>query len=638
MIKVPICCCAQRILPHLDQILPSLTQERPELSVLLLNGPDQDTIVGQWMGLGATDVVVETDSDHVLWAVKRELDRICQRERLQATRRALKEAEQRCQLLLASSTAAIAYVHEGMHIYANEGYIHLFGFTDADDMVGLPLMDLLDAGSADTLKAELKRFRKGEESSSFEFVGTTTAGESLTGHMTLSAAEFEGEHCMQVTVRADTAPVAPAAVPAVAPTVAAEPQDNLKTLCDAIDATIRDEEVGAPSLIAFRIDGFTPIQREHGIDAANQLAAQVLDLARKCNPDRPVWQVDGYNFITASFLEDAHATFELVEQIRAGVEGQVFEVNERSLRASVTLVIETITERASVSKLADAAVARLLDAEDTTNKTIAQLKSNGSSGVAQEDSEEVVSLINHAIEKQKFVLLYQPIISLRGDADEHYEVFLRMIDRQGNEMAPDTFLKTAIDHGVAGKIDRWVVLQSIKMLSMHRAKGHNTRLTINLTSNSVEDSEFMQWLGVAIKAARLPIDAVIFQITEANASSNLPAARKFLAALREMHCQASLSRFGLASDPFDVLKQLNVDYVKLDGSHVLAMADDPDAKDVLLEMIRALQSKGKLTIVPMVESANVLSTIWQAGANYIQGHYLQEPTTEMDYDFTTEDD
>ena len=80
-----------------------------------------------------------------------------------------------------------------------------------------------------------------------------------------------------------------------------------------------------------------------------------------------------------------------------------------------------------------------------------------------------------------------------------------------------------------------------------------------------------------------------------------------------------------------------VDFVKLDGSHIERLKDDPELKDELTQMIRALQANGKLTIIPMVESAGVLSALWQAGANYIQGHYLQEPSAEMDFDFSSDD-
>jgi EAL domain-containing protein (putative c-di-GMP-specific phosphodiesterase class I) len=253
------------------------------------------------------------------------------------------------------------------------------------------------------------------------------------------------------------------------------------------------------------------------------------------------------------------------------------------------------------------------------------------------DQQRILDLVNKAIENGKFVLLFQPIISLRGDSDEHYEVFLRLTDEKGDRLPPDQFLKLAIDHGVAGKIDRWVILQSIKLLSMHRSKGHNTRLTINLTFNSLVDPDFVQWLGVAIKAARLPSDAVIFQVAEQDTAAYPREAREFIAGLRAMHCRSSLRHFGTVPEPFENLQQLPVDFVKLDGGHIQKVNDRPETREVLTKMIRELQSHGKLTIVPMVESATVLSALWQAGANYIQGHYLQEPSTEMNYDFSSDD-
>jgi len=211
-----------------------------------------------------------------------------------------------------------------------------------------------------------------------------------------------------------------------------------------------------------------------------------------------------------------------------------------------------------------------------------------------------------------------------------------MLDPDGEQIQPGRFLQTAIDNNVAGKIDRWVILQSIKMLSVRRAKGHATRLTVNLTCNSVNDPEFLPWLTVAIKAARLPSDAVIFQITEKDATTYLRPSREFIEGLSAMHCRAALSRFGLVDDPFESLSHLPVDIVKLDGAQVLAIETEVGAKSVV-DQITKLQGLGKLTVVPMVENANVLSSLWQAGANYIQGHYLQEPTTEMDYDFSTEE-
>ena len=147
----------------------------------------------------------------------------------------------------------------------------------------------------------------------------------------------------------------------------------------------------------------------------------------------------------------------------------------------------------------------------------------------------------------------------------------------------------------------------------------------------------MQWLAVAIKAARLPSDAVIFQIAEPDAAGHVRQAREFVQGLKAMHCRTSLRHFGVTDNPFETLRHVPVDFVKIDGNHVQELEGNPATKDQLTNMIRELQQHGKLTVIPMVESATVLSALWQAGANYIQGHYLQEPSTEMNYDFAADD-
>jgi EAL domain-containing protein (putative c-di-GMP-specific phosphodiesterase class I) len=333
-----------------------------------------------------------------------------------------------------------------------------------------------------------------------------------------------------------------------------------------------------------------------------------------------------------------------VDRYRAAVEAMMFEVREKTVRPTCTFGGAILSMEGfdsigtALEATLDNAIATLRGALASTDGNTVVLPAFENAEQAHDDeANRVLSLISEAISNQSFTLLFQPIISLRGDSDEHYEVFLRMNDREGKMMAPGEFLRTAIENNVAGKIDRWVILQSIKMLSSHRANGHNTRLTINLTSNSVADPEFIQWLGVAIKAARMPSDAVIFQITEADAATYIRQTREFVEGLKNLHCRSSLSRFGLEAEPFEVLSHIPVDFVKLDGSLIEVLEANPQRKDNITQMIRDLQNAGKLTIVPMVESASLLSTLWQAGVNYIQGHYLQEPSTSMDYDFSTDD-
>lgn len=654
-------------LPQLEQLLPQLRDKAPNVPIILINPAEHSLSTVEGMRLGAADVVSAQDADELVLVFKRELAHVCRGQRMAEMHRALKEVEQRCQLLLESSKAAIAYVHEGMHIHANPGYLKLFGFSDADELLGLPLMDLLSEGSAEQLKGVLKRFRQDGEEATLEFSGRATDGAEVQGNMTLAHAEYEGEACMQVTVR--TAPAtAPAAhdgaVAAPAPAAGDEhgTADNGTAHSNGSPAT--GAANGGPSgvagfldtasamvgmanthrvMLVAQIDAFARTQEELGLRGADQLGSTVEERLREQLAGCPCVRLSAHQFAFALTDADRATALERVESLRKAVEGMMTEVRGKTVRATVSIGGAELDEAEDadsgdvVEAALNTAMASALRAADAGGNRVELLTKEVAREAPDSEAGQILAQINEAIDNQRFLLLFQPIISLRGDSDEHYEVFLRMVDPNGRKISPGEFLRTAIEHGVAAKIDRWVILQSIKMLSTHRAKGHNTRLTINLTANSVGDPEFLQWLSVAIKAARLPSDAVIFQITEEDAADLVRQTREFVEGLKAMHCRASLSRFGLRENPMEMLQHIPVDFVKLDGSHIERLMDDPSLKDEITGMIRSLQSSGKLTIIPMVESAGVLSALWQAGANYIQGHYLQEPSTEMDFDFSTDD-
>ncbi len=183
------------------------------------------------------------------------------------------------------------------------------------------------------------------------------------------------------------------------------------------------------------------------------------------------------------------------------------------------------------------------------------------------------------------------------------------------------------------RIDRWVILQTIKQLAGHRSRGHDTRLFLNVTAETLQDKTFTPWLSVALKAARLPGDSLIFQIREGDANNYMKQAKEFTKAVHELHCKVSISQFGCALNPFNTLKHIDTDYVKIDGSFTEEIQKSEEAKEQIKEMVKTLQNSAKLTIVPLVENASVLATLWQAGVNYIQGYYLQAPVAEMNYDF-----
>ena len=241
--------------------------------------------------------------------------------------------------------------------------------------------------------------------------------------------------------------------------------------------------------------------------------------------------------------------------------------------------------------------------------------------------------LDEALEEQRFALLFQPIISLRGASGEHYEALLRMRGATDSLELPDNFIESLGVSANNAKLDRWILLEATKQLADNRAKGNDTRLVINLTANALQDESLATWLGVALKAAGLPASSLILQLREADVINDLKAAKSFAAAVHQLGCQISLSGFGRAPEAKNLIKSIAADMVQIDGSFTRTLLTSGDAGP-LKALIAEVGTAGVKTIVPYVENASVLATLWQVGADFIQGHYLQAPNREMNYEFT----
>ncbi len=618
-------------LPSLDQILPRMRSSAPHTPIIVLNTPEADqplpTVTA--MSCGATDVVPISNPELLVLVLRREFENIVRQQEVTQMRRALTEAEQRCQLLLQGSRLAISYVHEGMHIHGNEQYLDLFNYTDADELAGEPLMDVVSEDCAGELKEHLKSLRTCDEEVSFQFTGR---GENpVTGTMNLKRSNYDGEPCLQVTVRPDLEDSAAEVEQPVSEEL------GLTGFVRTAEGFFANASAD-PYVLVVSVDHPEELTRTYGLVGTETIYRKVWLQLRESGSEYPATRLGdgryGVAIVGRSYDEVVH----IAEKIRNDIAEMIFEIQEKTVRPTVTVTGTGVDSQHDVTTCLDLSHQLLMDLVEKGEANTLDIPDTHAELPAEvSDASIVLRHITEAIEQQKFILQYQPVVSLRGDTDEQYEVFLRMLDNEGELIAPLRFMQTAIDNDVAGKIDRWVILQAIKKLSVQRASGSTTRITITITSNSINDGEFLDWLAVALKAAHLPSDAVIFQVTEGDATTYLRQTGAFVEGLKKLHCQASLSRFGSVDDPFKTLKHVPVDMVKVDGDLVRNIATDLTQRDELVELINQLQSQGKLTIAPKVENAQVLATLWHAGVNYIQGHYLQEPGPEMDYDFGTDD-
>ncbi len=628
-------CTAQALISQLK----TMDQDIP--IVLLADNRDPASIT-EGLKMGAVDVALLEDDERLALIIERELKNLDSRRQKRRAEVELRETDRRNSLLLDSSTTAIAYVHEGMHIYANQAYVELFGYEDVDEYAGIPIIDLISEEDQVKFKSFLKSF-DANESTEEEFSCVDHDGLTILTTMTMSHVYYEGEPCTQVMFRSlvDDSQLENRIKEISSQDLLTglfNRQHFIKQLASAVNAANEGKQDAI--LFYIQVDNFPGIRSEAGISNADLVLGDLAALMRNSVPEELLMARFGDDVFTLLMLSgNKSEAEEQAEIIRKSVENHVSDVSGKNYQTTVSIGLSVIAENTATVEEAISRAQQAADAiEDGNGSRIyepANIKVGDSGKTVSADT--LKELLFTALNENAFKLVYQPIVSLHGDDEEQFEVLLRLPDSDGNVMTPGQFLTYADEAGLLPKIDRWVVLQSVKQLAEQRDGGGKGRLFINISHRSIADQEFLPWMSVALKAARLPSDSITLQIHENDVISYIKHAAKFTKGLQELNLKSSINHFGCSLNPFNLLKHLTPDFVKLDGSYAVNIEQSDRKQAELVEIIKQLQATGVLTAISGVEDPAALPTLFMTGINYIQGNYLSEPLDDLEYDFSTED-
>ncbi|MEE9190649.1 MAG: EAL domain-containing protein, partial [Candidatus Neomarinimicrobiota bacterium] len=239
-----------------------------------------------------------------------------------------------------------------------------------------------------------------------------------------------------------------------------------------------------------------------------------------------------------------------------------------------------------------------------------------------------VSRINHALEEDRFRLYLQPIVSISGEDEnkKHYECLIRMIDENGKIILPGAFLSAAERYDLSTKIDRWVFESAYTWLATRPRKQKNLiSCSINLSGHSLNSEGFLDFIVNKLDEGKVLSSNICFEITETVAISSLSNAIRFMEVLKNKGCFFALDDFGSGISSYGYLKNLPVDYLKIDGMFIRDMVHDP----IDMEMVRSINEighvMGKMTIAEFVENKETLDSLKELGVDYAQGYHMGKP-------------
>ncbi len=240
--------------------------------------------------------------------------------------------------------------------------------------------------------------------------------------------------------------------------------------------------------------------------------------------------------------------------------------------------------------------------------------------------------ISDAIQNDYFTLFYQPVVNLKGNSSEHYEVLLRMIMEDEEVIHPNAFLPAAERLGVAIDIDYWVIRNALRKVSELCADGRDIYLSVNLSGRVFDAPDLIEKVQRYIAQYNVDANRVIFEITEQTAVKHIEKAADTINQLVEIGCRFALDDFGVGFSSFNYLKRLPVDILKIDGDFVTDMSKDPVDQIMVQSMIQIANTLNKQTIAEYVQDAQTLEMLKRFGADYVQGYYLGKPSRDISRD------
>jgi diguanylate cyclase (GGDEF)-like protein/PAS domain S-box-containing protein len=259
----------------------------------------------------------------------------------------------------------------------------------------------------------------------------------------------------------------------------------------------------------------------------------------------------------------------------------------------------------------------------------------------QQGEMQWVTRLTQALEENRFCLYCQSIVPTTPTPlnQRHHEILLRLWDETGNLIPPGAFIPAAERYNLMNQIDRWVIRSLFELLGQHQCTVERCNpkpypsqdpqsdclYAVNLSGASINDDEFVDFLQEQFALHQIPPSRLCFEITETVAIANLTEAAQFITNLRNLGCRFALDDFGSGMSSFAYLKNLPVDYLKIDGSFVKNIINDP-VDFVMVEAIHQIgQAMGIQTIAEFVENDAILEKVTTLGVTYAQGYGIDQP-------------
>ena len=391
------------------------------------------------------------------------------------------------------------------------------------------------------------------------------------------------------------------------------------------------EDLERHSILYLDIDRLHVINETFGMHVGDQVITTIADcVSRLVNPAALTARISGDQL--AALLPDTglQAAAKVAETIRAAAAAVAPRIGQSTFDVTVSIGVGPIcrSENPLAHALATAEIA-CKAAKDRGRNRIEMYQDSDQSIIRRHTDILVIGQLRNALDQDGFVLDAQPILPLRHmSGAPRFELLLRMLGERGEIIPPGKFLPAAERYQLMPAIDRWVVRRTCELLGAHTgvASSDIAHFALNLSGQSLQDPHFLDFVVGQIRDHRVSPQVLSFELTETATVGNLQSAQAFIKRLQDLGCGFALDDFGTGVSSLAYLKDLSVNYVKIDGRFVRDIIESPRSESMIKAIAQLARNMGMETIAEYVETDALRARVAELGVDYGQGFAMGRTT------------
>jgi len=575
---------------------------------------------------GAWDMVAIDDTQTLGLRLRQALEVGRVRVELLDAAQRLNQTQRRLDVLLSHGQDARATLVGQRIVDPSAAFARMIGVADTEAARDIDLVDRVAPHDRDRFYEALERVATQHTETALVFDLTTHLNHRQAVRALLSPAVAEKAHEPRLTLvlqSVDSEP--PSGESARGPVL-----DGRMALHSVLSQTATRAKEWILGMIFIGIDEISSLQDQFGLAESDLLLQEVgLYLLQTVRGEDRVFRFGAGEYVMLVERHSANEIEQFAQKLHTTLSDEVFGDKRHSASLSASLAYCVLSGGSSQN---DARLQLLMDSvhdlrEDGGNacKKCAPASAH-SAGSGDHDA--WVTRLREALGQDRFSLAYQGITSLAGDSQPYFDVLLRYVDDRGALVRPGEFLPAAEQAQMMPDIDRWVVQRAIDVIWQQESQNAHIALFVKLSAPTIEAADaFMAWLMEAVQARSIPTANLIFSLREDDVRSHARPARKLADNLVEAGFRLALTHYGSTPKAIQVLDRLPAQFVKLSpdfARQILGREED----ERLSHIIATARERDIPLIAEQIEDANSMARLWQAGVNYVQGHFIQEPDTE----------